>query len=108
MDFAFFVPITFFVCVTLAIKYIIDGRVRRRLAETNASEDLVKSILLADEQARRLSALKWGIVLSAVGIAFGLIGGLHLDTENPAIAGLLIGSAGIGMLIYHFVASKSR
>lgn len=108
MDFALFIPITAFVCITLAIKYVIDGRVRRRLAETNASEDLVKSILMADEQARRLSALKWGIVLSAVGIAFGLIGGLRLDTDNPAIAGLLIGSAGLGMLIYHFVASKAR
>lgn len=108
MQFEYLIPISLFVCITLAIKFVIDGRVRRRFAETNVSEDLIKAMLVADEQSRRLSALKWGIVLTSVGSGFGLVGGLNLDTNNPAVFGLLIASAGIGLLIYHFISSRSR
>ena len=108
MQFEYLIPITLFICITLAIKFVIDGRVRRRFAETNVSEDLVKAMLVADEQARRLSALKWGIVLTSIGAGFGLVGGMHMDTNNPAVFGLLVASAGIGMLVYHFVAGKAR
>src|SRR5258705_11553664 len=81
MDFAYFIPITLFICIVLAIKVITDARVRRRIAETNPSEELVKTMLLADEQNRRLSALKWGLVLTVVGVAFGLISAMHLEAD---------------------------
>ena len=108
MDFALLVPITAFICVVMAIKVIVEARLRSRLAENNASEDLVKSMLVADEQARRLSALKWGLVLTLVGLAFGLISGLHLASDDPGTWGLLIGAAGLGMLAYHGIANRVR
>jgi hypothetical protein len=108
MDFALLVPIAAFVSIVMAIKIIVESRLRSRLADTNASEDLVKSMLLADEQARRLSALKWGLVLTLLGLAFGLISALHLDSDNPGTWGLLIGAAGIGMLAYHAIANRVR
>ncbi len=37
MDFALLVPISFFIAVVMAIKFIVDARMRRRMAETNAS-----------------------------------------------------------------------
>ena len=100
------IPIVLFVCVVLAIKVIVDARVRKRIAETNPSEDLVKTMLIADEQSRRLSALKWGLVLTVVGIAFGLISALRLEADNPGSYGLLIGAAGVGMLAYHALANR--
>ena len=48
------------------------------------------------------------VALTSIGAGFGLVGGLHMDTNNPAVFGLLVASAGIGMLVYHFVAGKSR
>jgi hypothetical protein len=108
MDFALLVPITAFICVVMAIKVVVEARLRSRLAENNASEDLVKSMLVADEQARRLSALKWGLVLTLVGLAFGLISGLKLDSNDPGTWGLLIGAAGLGMLAYHGIANRAR
>ena len=102
------IPIVMFVCIVVAIKIIVDSRLRRRLAETNASEELIKSMLQADEVSRRLEALKWGLVLTIVGCAFGLISALHLESDNPGTFGLLIGSAGIGMLAYHVIASRLR
>jgi hypothetical protein len=108
MDFALLVPISAFIAVVMAIKIIFDSRLRRRLAETNASEALIKSMLEADEQSRRLSALKWGLVLTLLGVAFGLISALHLDSNNPGTWGLLIGTTGVGMLAYHAIANRIR
>lgn len=108
MDFALLIPIAAFICIVMAIKIVVENRLRRRLAETNASEDLIKSMLLADEQSRRLSALKWGLVMTLLGLAFGLISALHLDSDNPGSWGLLIGFAGIGMLAYHAIANRVR
>jgi hypothetical protein len=108
MDFALLIPISAFIAIVMAIKIIVENRLRRRLAETNASEDFIKSMLVADEQSRRLSALKWGLVMTLVGIAFGLISALHLDSDNPGSWGLLIGAAGVGMLAYHGIANKFR
>ncbi len=108
MDFALLVPIALIVGIVMAIKIIVDSRLRRRLAETNASDDMIKAMLVADEQARRLSALKWGLVMVLLGLAFGLISALHLDSDNPGTWGLLIGAAGAGMLGYHAIANRFR
>lgn len=108
MDFAVLIPISLFVAVVVAIKVIVDSRLRRRLAETNASEDLIKSMLLADEQSRRLSALKWGLVLTLLGVAFGIIDASNLDSNDPGAWGILLAAAGVGMLVYHGIANKFR
>ena len=108
LDFTLLVPITAFLSVVWAIKIIFDSRLRRRLAETNASEDLIRSMLSADEQGRRLSALKWGLVMTLLGLAFGLISALHLESDNPGTWGLLIGAAGVGMLAYHALVNRLR
>ena len=108
MDFAILIPIVAVIATVAAIKIIVDSRLRRRLAETNASEDLIKSMLQADEQSRRLSALKWGLVLTLLGLAFGLISALRLEGENPGTWGLLIGAAGVGMLAYHAMVNRLR
>jgi hypothetical protein len=65
-------------------------------------------MLAADEQSRRLSALKWGLVLTLLGVAFGLIDGCTCRSEDPGAWGLLIGAAGVGMLAYHAIANRFR
>ena len=108
MDFALLVPITFFLAVVMAIKVVVDSRLRRRLAETNPSEELMKQMMAADEVARRLSALKWGLVLTLLGVAFGIIDGVNLGSDDPGTWGILLAAAGIGMLAYHAIANKFR
>ncbi len=104
------VPMVLFVCIVWAIKIVVDARARKQMMENHVSEELVRSMLAADEQARRLSALKWGLVLSLVGLAFGLIDmlRLHLDDDHPGALGLLIGAAGVGMLAYHGLANRKK
>ena len=107
-DIAVFIPIVLFICIVWAIKIVVESRLRRRLAETHASEDLVRAMLLADEQNRRLSALKWGMVLVLVGVSFGLIDVLNLRADDAATFGLLIGAAGLGMLGYHLISQRQK
>lgn len=108
MDFAVLIPITLFVVIAYIVKVILDGRVRRRLVESSASESLVRSLIEADELARRTSALKWGMVMTSVGVAFGLIEWLDLQAGSPGTFGLLFVAAGIGMLGYHVLAQRGR
>ena len=108
MDFAYLIPISLFVCIVVAIKVIVDSRWRKRLVETNPSEELMKSVMAADEVSRRLSALKWGLVLTLIGIAFGVIDGLHMSSDSPGAWGVLFAATGIGLLAYHGIANKFR
>jgi len=108
MDFEILIPITFFLAVVMAIKVVVDSRLRRRLAETNPSEELMKQMMAADEVARRLSALKWGLVLTLLGVAFGIIDGTNLSSNSPGAWGILMAAAGIGLLAYHAIANKVR
>ncbi len=108
MDFALLVPIALIAGIVMSIKLIVDSRLRRRLAETNPSEELMKSMMAADENNRRLSALKWGLVLTLLGAAFGLIDATNLDSDEPGAWGILLPAAGIGMLAYHVIANKLR
>lgn len=106
MNFEVLIPITMAICTVAAIKFVVDARLRRRLAETHADHELIRAMLQADEQSRRTSALKWGIVLTLLGLAFGLIDILNLKPDAPATWGLLIGTAGLGMLGFHFVSQR--
>ncbi|MEO8160278.1 MAG: hypothetical protein ABI588_02585 [Arenimonas sp.] len=108
MNFDALIPISFFIAVVMAIKVVVDSRLRRRLAETNPSEELMKQMMAADEVARRLSALKWGLVLTLLGVAFGIIEATGLNSDNPGAWGILLAAAGIGMLAYHALANKFR
>ncbi|HTD29512.1 MAG TPA: DUF6249 domain-containing protein [Xanthomonadaceae bacterium] len=108
IEFGDLIPMVLFVCAAITIKAVVEARLRKQMVESHVSEELVKSMLVADEQSRRLSALKWGLVLTSVGAAFGLVGVMRLDSDNPATFGLLIGAAGVGMLAYHFIANRMR
>jgi hypothetical protein len=98
---ALFIPMVFAVCVVLAIRVIVEARLRRRLAETHASEDLVRTLLLADQENRRQASLKWGMVLVLTGMAFGIIDIAGLTHEDAASYGVIFAAIGLGMIGYH-------
>jgi hypothetical protein len=106
MEFAIFIPIAFFIAVVWIVKLVTDARLRRRLSETHASEDLVKAMFESDEINRRHSSLKWGLVLVLIGSAFGLIDALNLYPDDPATWGILFSAAGLGLLGYHLWIAK--
>jgi hypothetical protein len=99
--FAMLIPMVGFVCLVAIIKIVTDNRVRRRLAETHATEDMVRSMFEADERSRHESSLKWGIVSVLVGVAIGLVDLFNLNPESPGTYSLVIIAAGSGLLLYY-------
>lgn len=103
-----FIPMVGFVCLVAIIKVVTDNRVRRRMAETHATEDLVRSMMEADERSRHESSLKWGLVALLIGAAFVLVDLFGLSPEQPSTYGMIIIAGGIGLLAYHRLRSGTK
>ena len=102
----FLIPITIFIVFGYIIKIISDNRVRNKLIEKGLVNEDVKN-LYADRLAdRNLSSLKWGLVLVGIGLAFFIGQMFREEIANEITAGGMFVFAGIGFLVYYFIAKK--
>ncbi|HQX91188.1 MAG TPA: hypothetical protein PL007_05310 [Thermomonas sp.] len=108
MDYALLVPITLFLCITYAIKAVVDARVRKQLVASNGDPSLVRSILEGDETARRLASLRWGITLVALALGFGIVDLRGWQEITPGVIAVLVGALGLGNLVFFAVSRKLR
>jgi hypothetical protein len=99
-------PITAFVCLAYAIKAVADARVRSKLIAANPSDELIRALLVEEEQQRRQASLRWGIVLSCLAGAFGLIEAFGWEDVSPGVIAVLLGATGIGNLVFFAIARK--
>ena len=103
---AILIPATLAACVVIAIRIVTEARLRRRLAETHASEELLQSLLKADAENRRESSLKWGLVLVLLGLGCVAVDLLGLAVDDPSTFGVLFVSIGAGLIGYHALARR--
>ena len=108
MDFVLLIPITLFLCITYAIKAVVDARVRKQLVASNGDPSLVRSILEGDETARRLASLRWGITLVALALGFGIVDLRGWQEITPGVIAVLVGALGLGNLVFFAVSRKLR
>lgn len=108
MNFELLIPISLFVCITYAIKAVVDARVRQKMVDSNGSQDLVRSMLEGEELRRRHGSLRWGVTLVALAIGFGMVGAGGWDEITPAVIAILLGATGLGNLAYYFIARKQQ
>jgi hypothetical protein len=106
MNFEILIPIVLFVCITYAIKVVVDARVRSRMIDAGGSEELVNAVLRDEEQRRRHSSLRWGIVLLSVAVGFGLIQAFGWQELTPGMVAVLAGATGLGNLVFFMVARR--
>ena len=92
MDFVLLIPITLFLCITYAIKAVVDARVRKQLVASNGDPALVRGILEGDETARRLASLRWGITLVALALGFGIVDLRGWQEITPGVIAVLVGA----------------
>lgn len=104
---AILLPVVFAVCIVVAIRIVVEARLRRRLAETHASEELLQSMLVADAENRRQSSFKWGLVTALLGFALVAVDVLGLDVDDPGAFGLLFGAIGAGLIAYYGATRRS-
>ncbi|MDQ2703377.1 MAG: hypothetical protein M3Y70_11355 [Pseudomonadota bacterium] len=106
MNLELLIPITFFICIAYTIKAVVDARVRRQMVDSNGSQDLVRSMLEGEELRRRHGSLRWGVILVALAVGFGVVDAGGWDDLTPAVMAILLGATGLGNLAYYFIARK--
>ncbi|MFT3763323.1 MAG: hypothetical protein QM599_07770 [Pseudoxanthomonas sp.] len=108
MDLGFIVPVTLFLCITYAIKAVVDAWMRRRIIESHGSEELLRSLLEGDEVRRRQGALRWGSILTLLAVGFGLIEAFGWRDVTPGAIAILLGATGLGNLIYFALGRRLK
>ena len=106
MNFEILIPITLFICVTYAIKAVVDARTRAKLIAGNGSEELIRTMVQAEAQQRRHTSLRWGILLLALGLGFALIEAFGWREVTPGVVAVLLGMTGLGNLLSYAAARK--
>jgi len=105
------VPIAFLLSVAFTLvamtKVISDGRTRRRLIENRAAPDLVRAVVTpATEDLGLYSALKWGILTGAVGVALIVVQFLPYRPDQPIVLGVILVFAAAGLIAYYLSARR--
>jgi len=100
------IPISLFVCIAYSIKVVVDAMVRRHMVNAGGSEELVNSLLRDEEQRRRHSSLRWGIVLVALAVGFGLIQWFGWQEVNPGMIAVLALATGLGNLAFFAISRR--
>jgi hypothetical protein len=108
MDFVLLVPITFFLCVTYAIKAFIDARARSKLLASNTSEELLRSLVKSEELQGRQASLRWGVVLTCLAAGFALIESFGWTDVTPGAIAVLLGATGVGNIGVYMIARKNH
>jgi len=102
------IPIVLFVCITYAIKAVIDARMRSKLIASNGSSDMIRALVQNEEQQNRYASLRWGIVLTSLAIGFGLIEWFGWDEITPGAVAVLLGATGVGNLAFYSIARNGN
>jgi len=95
-----------FFSVVVFVKILSDNRIRSKLIEKGMLDENVKYLYSNRLEYHVPSALKWGMVLIGVGLAF-LIGQLvPYDISDEVTVGSMFVLAGIGLLVYYAIAKR--
>jgi Domain of unknown function (DUF6249) len=90
------------------VKVVTESRLRQKLIDKGLVDEKAKLLFEARPLAQSASALKWGLVLVAMGLAFLITFGLHrwvpADIRGEMTAGVVFFMAGLGMIVYYAIA----
>jgi hypothetical protein len=102
------VPITLFIAFFGSIAYIAkvigDTRIRRKVLEARVSADVADAILSHDwKEPSVQSALKWGLVIVALGVGILLVDLFSIGFESPMAYAILLLATGTALLGYYLI-----
>ena len=96
----------FLFAVAYAIKVISDNRAKRNLINQNMSVEMVEKLFLERPVANIDNALKWGLIIGSMGIAFCLLQILPFDVDDPITYGIVFLFGGASLLGYYALLSN--
>jgi hypothetical protein len=99
------VVVSFFLFVLGITKVLSDNWTKRKLIEARVSDDVIRTLFRKESDPEMFAALKWGIVLAALGL--GLIVSQYLPAgfDQPLAWGVVLVFGGVGLLVYYAIAS---
>jgi hypothetical protein len=102
------VPITLFLAFFGSIAYIAkvigDTRIRRKVLEARVSEGVADAILNRGwQEPSTRSALKWGLVIVALGAGILLVDLFGIGFESPVAYAILLLATGTALLGYYLI-----
>ncbi len=99
------VPLGFFALVAYIAKLIRDTRIRRKALESPLSEEQVEDLLGQGSwtEPSTRSALKWGLVVLALGAGLLFVDLLAISFESPVAYAVLLVATGIALLSYYLI-----
>lgn len=104
------VPLGFFALVAYIAKLIRDTRVRRKALESPLSEERIEELLSKGgwtEPSIR-SALKWGLIVLALGAGLLFVDLLTISFESPLAYAVLLLATGIALLGYYLIEQDDQ
>ena len=95
---------TFFGCIAYVAKVIGDTRIRRKVLERDTSADMADALLNRGwKEPSTRAALKWGLVIVALGAGLLLVELFGLRFESPVAYAVLLLSTGTALLGYYLI-----
>lgn len=98
--------ITLLIVIVFIIKIISENRTKRVIIEKGKFDENIKYFLTASLESYVPSSLKWGLVLLGIGLAIILGQIVPIKYQSVITFGGMFVFAGIGFLVYYFVALK--
>ena len=108
MEIEVLIPITLFVCIYLAIKAVVDARARRHMLQSNGSEEMLRTLIDGEETRRRQASLRWGVILVALAVGFGLVEAVDWQEPSPGLFAILLAATGVGNLAAYYIARRAK
>ncbi len=99
------VPAFFFV-IAYCIKVISDNRIKRLLISQNMGPEMVDKLFLQKPLPDSQSALKWGLIVASIGVAFCILQLMHFAADEPVSYGIVFLCGGAGLLAYYALSAK--
>ena len=104
MDVEILVPLGFFAMIAYIVKLISDNRLRRKVLNSPASEGMAEALLNRQwAEPRTRSALKWGLILFALGLGVLVVDLLTIGFESPLAYAILLLATGGALLGFYAV-----
>jgi hypothetical protein len=97
----------FFAAAVMITKILADNWTKRRLTAAHVSDETIRALRASDREGAVAGALRWGLVLSGLGVALVMIQFLPFDFTDPIAYGLMLLFAGGGLLAHYAILDRS-
>lgn len=93
-----------FYFIIILVKTVSDNKLRDKLVAKNLNEKSIQAFFQKPEELAASSTLKWGLVMTAVGLGFVL--GEVVGGSREITMGFLFLFVGAALLVYYRIASR--